>query len=98
MAATVIVLYKEPANKEEFDAYYVEKHIPLVHKVPGIVRVEMNRFSGKNAPYYLLTTLYFNSKDERKAALASPEGQAMNADVVNFATPENVTVGFADVV
>jgi uncharacterized protein (TIGR02118 family) len=98
MAATTIVLYKEPANKEEFDAYYFEKHIPLVQKVPGLVRVEVNRFSGKTAPYYLMATLYFNSKDERKAALSSPEGQAMNADVVNFATPENVTVGFADVV
>ncbi|MBA2682083.1 MAG: EthD family reductase [Ktedonobacteraceae bacterium] len=98
MAATTIVLYKEPANKEEFDAYYFEKHVPLVQKVPGLVRVEVNRFSGKTAPYYLMATLYFNSKEDRKAALASPEGQAMNADVVNFATPENVTVGFADVV
>ncbi len=98
MAATVIVLYKEPANTQEFDSYYFEKHVALVHKVPGVVRLEVNRFTGKNAPYYLMATLYFNSKDERKAALASPEGQAMNADVANFATPENVTVGFADVV
>ena len=98
MAATIIVLYKEPANKEAFDAHYFEKHVPLVHNVPGLLRVEVNRFSGKNAPYYLMATLYFNNKDERKAALASPEGQAMNADVANFAASENVTVGFADVV
>ncbi len=98
MAATTIVLYKEPANKEAFDAYYFEKHVPLVQKVPGLLKIEVNRFSGKNAPYYLMAILYFNSKDERKAALASSEGQAMNADVANFATPEHVTVGFADVV
>ena len=98
MAATIIVLYKEPTNTEAFDAYYFEKHVPLVQKVPGVLRIEVNRFSGKNAPYYLMATLYFNSRDERKAALASPEGQAMNADVANFAAPENVTVSFADVV
>ncbi len=98
MAATTIVLYKEPANKEAFDTYYFEKHVPLVQNVPGLLKVEVHRFSGKNAPYYLMATLYFNSKDERKVALSSPEGQAMNADVANFASPENVTVGFADVV
>jgi uncharacterized protein (TIGR02118 family) len=98
MAATIIVLYKEPANTEEFDTYYFQKHIPLVHKVPSLVRAEVNRFTGKNPPYYLMATLYFNSKEERKAALASPEGQAMNADVTNFAAPENVTIGFADTI
>ncbi|GAC1360484.1 MAG: EthD family reductase [Ktedonobacteraceae bacterium] len=98
MAVTTIVLYKEPADKEQFDAYYFEKHIPLVQKVPGLLKAEVQRFTGKNAPYYLMATLYFNGKEERKAALSSPEGQAMNADVVNFAAPENITVGFADVV
>jgi uncharacterized protein (TIGR02118 family) len=99
MAATMIAFYKEPVNREEFDAYYFEKHVPLVQKIPGLVKIEVSRFSGKNAPYYLMTTLYFNNKDERKAGLSSPEGQATSVDVPNFAAaPDSFIIAFADVV
>ncbi|GCE06498.1 EthD family reductase [Dictyobacter aurantiacus] len=98
MAVTMIALYKEPADREKFEKHYFDTHIPLVKKIPGLQKVEVSRFTGKDAPYYLMATLYFNSKEERKAGLSSPEGQATNADLVNFATPDSVTIAFTEIV
>ena len=99
MAATMIAFYKEPADREKLEKHLFEVHFPLVQKLPGLVKMEVNRFSGKSAPYYLMVTLYFNNKDERKAALMnSPEGQAVTADTQKNVPPENIVGAFADVV
>ncbi|GCE20522.1 EthD family reductase [Dictyobacter kobayashii] len=98
MAVTMIALYKEPADREKFEKHYFGTHIPLVKKIPGLQKVEVSRFTGKDAPYYLMATLYFNSKEERKAGLSSPEGQATTADVPNFATPDIITIAFTELV
>jgi len=98
MAVTMIVLYREPPNREQFDTYYSGTHIPLVQKMPGLFKVEVQRFTGREAPFYLMATLYFNDKDERKASMNSPEGQAASADVANFAAPGTYAIAFADVI
>jgi uncharacterized protein (TIGR02118 family) len=96
MTATMIAFYKEPADREKFDKHFFEVHLPLVEKIPGLQRVEVKRFTGKTAPYYLMATLYFNNKEERKAGLSSPEGQATSADLPNYAAPDSVIIAFAD--
>src|SRR5205085_11950993 len=57
MAATMIAFYKEPADREKLEKHLFEVHFPLVRKLPGLVKMEVNRFSGKGAPYYLMVTL-----------------------------------------
>ncbi|TME06523.1 MAG: EthD family reductase [Chloroflexi bacterium] len=99
MAATMIAFYKEPPDREKFDKHLFEVHLPLVQKIPGLVKMEVHRFTGKSAPYYLMVTLYFNDKEERKAGLMnSPEGQAVTADTQNNVAPDNIIVAFADTV
>ena len=98
MAATTVVLYKTPSDPEKFDAYYFGTHIPLAQKIPGLLRTEVQKFKGKNAPYYLMTTLYFNNRDEQNAAWRSPEGQAVSADVPNFAEQGIVTLASAETI
>lgn len=95
---TMTVLYKEPSDREAFDQHYFGTHVPLCQKMPGLVKAEISRFSGKNAPYYLMTTLYFNSKEERNAALNSAEGQATADDLPNFAPAGSYTIAFAEVI
>jgi uncharacterized protein (TIGR02118 family) len=98
MAATMIAFYKTPSDQEKFDAYYFGTHLPLVQKIPGLTKVEVSRFTGKEASYYVMATLYFNSREERKAGLNAPEGQATSADVSNFAEPGQFSFAFADIV
>lgn len=86
----VAVCYFEPTDPEAFDAYYTTVHVPLTLKVPGLVSLTTGKcrslMPGKPAPYYMVATLTFNTADDMKAALKSPEMAAAGQDVANFAT------------
>ena len=84
------VLYGPPTDPAAFDAYYMDKHVPLADALPGIRRNEVSKVSGSLdgsvPPYHLVAELHFDSSDALMAALASPEGQVAAGDVANFAT------------
>ncbi|MEO6253193.1 MAG: EthD family reductase [Ferruginibacter sp.] len=86
----VTVLYAQPTDLESFEKYYAETHTPLVGKVQGIVKAELTKFlpnaDGTAAAYYRMAELYFAGPAEMEQALSSPEGQALAADLPNFAT------------
>lgn len=84
------VLYGHPKDTDAFEKYYVETHQPLVSKTSGIVKAEYTKFlpspDGSAPAYYRMAELYFESPADMQQALSSPEGQAMAADLANFAT------------
>ena len=85
-----IVVYAHPAeaDRANFENHYFNVHMPLVQKVPGLVKAEVNRIDpqpdGSPAPYYLITELSFDNKEEMAAAWATPEGKAVFKDTRNF--------------
>jgi len=82
------VLYNPPTDPAAFDAYYFGTHIPLANTLPGLVRLEatkLGNLDGSPAQYYLGADLYFESTASLMAALGSPEGAAVAADVGNYA-------------
>ena len=86
---SVVVLYGEPTNREEFDAHYVSTHVPLASKLPGLKEYTYGRCadaSGAQAPYYYLARLVFDTAQKRAEALGSPEMAAAGADVATFAS------------
>jgi len=88
--ATAIALYNPPTDPGAFDRYYTAKHVPLAKKLPGLRSYEVSAGpvmtpDGK-VPYYLVAVLKFDTMSGLQAALASPEGQAVVADLGNFAT------------
>lgn len=93
--AKLIALYTQPANPEEFDRAYYETHVPLAEKIPGLRSLEVikprKNLMGGDVPYYLMATLTFDSIEDLKAGLSSPEGQAAGANVMGFAAG-NVTM------
>jgi len=83
----LIALYTTPDDPEAFMAHYRAIHLPLVAKVPGLVRTELSLVTrtlvGK-ADNYLLAEMYF--KDEHfRDALRSPENAALGQDLALFA-------------
>lgn len=95
-----VVLYKEPADKEAFDNHYFGVHVPLVNKIPGLVKFEATKFMGGMggaSPYYLMAELYFNSPEEMNSGMGSAEGQVTAADLPNLADPSTVTIIFGGV-
>jgi uncharacterized protein (TIGR02118 family) len=88
--AKIIAMYKPPKDAGAFDRYYFGPHMKLAKAVPGLKGYEITRgpimsLAGP-APYYLVAILTFESMESVAAALASPQGQAVAADLGNFAT------------
>ncbi|HWA07204.1 MAG TPA: EthD family reductase [Ignavibacteria bacterium] len=84
----LIAMYKTPSDVEMFEKHYFEKHMPLVEKIPGLIKSEVSKLKdlpGTETNYYLMTEMYYEDMDSFNAAMASPEGKASARDIVNFA-------------
>jgi len=93
------VLYGQPTNKEAFEDYYANTHLPLVAKMSGHTRSEFTIFmnqSDSSSAFYRMAEFWFSNPETMEATMSSPEGQATAADLSNFATGGvTVLVGFA---
>jgi uncharacterized protein (TIGR02118 family) len=88
-------IYKTPEDTAAFDEHYQNVHTPLVKKVPGLVNMEVLRFSKMITPPtstvgeqpYMQCNMYFENMDSFKAAMASEENKAAGKDLMGFAGP-----------
>lgn len=83
----LIALYRTPDDAEAFLAHYRTRHLPLVHKIPGLIRAEVTlieRTLVGEAGNFLLAEMYFED-DRFKDALRSPENADAGKDVALFA-------------
>jgi uncharacterized protein (TIGR02118 family) len=82
----LIALYRTPPDPEHFRNYYEHTHIPLVRKMPGVVRMnysfDVQDLAG-GSPFFCIFEAYFENAADMGASAASPEGQAVTADVAN---------------
>ena len=88
--AKAIALYNPPADADAFDSYYYGTHVPLAKRMPGLRSYTVSdgpiATPAGPAPYHLVAVLEFDSMAAIGAALGSPEGQAVVADLGNFAS------------
>ncbi len=84
----LVALVRKPQDPQAFDRAYFETHVPLVKKVPGLARVEVNRITGNllgDSDLYIITEMFFSDKETMDRALASPENQAAGKNLMGFA-------------
>jgi uncharacterized protein (TIGR02118 family) len=84
----LIAMYKTPADIEEFEKHYFEIHMPLIEKMPGLLKSEAAKISGmpgQESKYYMMAEMYFESMDKLNESMASPEGKAAGKDLMGFA-------------
>jgi len=83
------VLYPPPSDPEAFRAYYLSTHLPLAAKLPGLLAMryslDVAAVAG-DSPFFAIWEGDFDSAEAMAAALQSPEGDAVAADVANYAT------------
>jgi uncharacterized protein (TIGR02118 family) len=88
--ARLVVMYKTPKDKTAFDKHYVETHVPIAKKIPGVRKYEISQgpivTPGGPADFHLIAILHFDDLAAIQKAFASAEGQAAAADVQSFAT------------
>lgn len=85
----LFVFYGQPENPAAFEQYYRSTHLPLAKKLPGVISAEFSLgLAGMegDAPYWGVFEAVFASREALEAALTSPEGLAVGADVANYAT------------
>ena len=86
----VIVLQprRSDMSPEDFEQHLRETHLPLVTKLPGLRRLVVNRVlpdpNGPPPAYDVVAEDWFDDAAAMSAAFASPEGQAVAADVPNY--------------
>ncbi|WP_017793550.1 EthD family reductase [Leucobacter salsicius] len=92
----LIVLYPEPTDRTVFEAYYRETHLPLCAKLPGVQGISFSIGIGAPgaAPFFAVFEATFADEAALGAAMSSPEGQAVEADVPNYATGGATVVTF----
>jgi len=84
----IVVLYPPQPDAAAFKAYYLETHIPLCRKLPGLQALRYSfdvQGVGGDAPYFCIFEAEFSDGAAMGAAMGSPEGQAVAGDVPNFA-------------
>jgi uncharacterized protein (TIGR02118 family) len=83
----LIALYKQPADPASFDQAYFDTHLPLLAKVPGLMKTSLTRFTRtlQGDGYYLMAEMLFSDKDALKAAMKSPEMAEAGANLNSFA-------------
>ena len=86
----VLALHNTPVELSSYDDYYVNVHMPLVQRVPGVRNIRFGKVlrasDGGPPPYVLISGVCFDDEEALQRALDSPEMAAAFADVPNFAT------------
>lgn len=84
MAFAYLVIYEgQPENPDAFLRYYVEKHIPIVKTFPRIRRIEVER-GVEGGDYFMISRLIFDTLDELRTAINSPQRDRAREDMKNF--------------
>ena len=79
----ITVQYFDPADGDDFERAYRERHVPLVHTVPGLDRFTISLPHAEGAPY-LVAELWFADGDALNAAQVSAETAAVRADSATY--------------
>jgi uncharacterized protein (TIGR02118 family) len=91
MTVKLVVLYAHPADADAFDRHYLDVHMPLAGKIPGLERAETGRIvsalDGGEQTFYRVAELYFADQQALSAGFASDEGKATAADYQQIAPP-----------
>ena len=85
----ITALYDLPPDPAAFRSHYESVHIKLAAKLPGLRSMHHSfdiRPLGEGPAYFCLWTGIFDDAAAADAALASPEGQALAADIPNYVT------------
>ena len=98
--ARMVVIYKTPSDKAEFDKHYYEVHIPLAKGLPGLEKYEVSTepvlTMGFASDTYLVAILSFPSLESMKEAFATEVGKACAVDRRILASDEKVQIFLFD--
>lgn len=96
----LVAIYRKPENIAEFEQHYFDIHAPLAEKVPGLIKLEVNKVYGSptgESDFHLIAEMLFESKEALEKAMKSSEMKAAGKDLMSFAG-NIVSMHFVEVV
>jgi uncharacterized protein (TIGR02118 family) len=95
----ILVLYPHPQDEKKFRPHYEDIHLRLVQKLPGLLASRhsfvIQGEPGARAPFFCVFEAEFTNEAAMVTAMQSVAGQAVVADVPNFATTPPTVVNYA---
>lgn len=76
----LVTMYRRVDDEDSLETFFVQRHLPLAEKLPGLLRSEVCRIDGKPggaSRFHLTYALYFASQETLLMALATPAGIAL---------------------
>jgi len=99
MVKYVVLLKRRPdLGRATFLKTWQEEHLPIIQKLPGLRRVELNatvEAAGYVPDYDGIGVLWFDSVEAALEAFQSPQGLAARQDTPRFADPDSAVRFFA---
>lgn len=90
----IVVLYPAPTDRAAFADHYRRVHLPLTAALPGVIDMGYALdLDADGGPYFAMFEATFPSAEAADAAMGSPAGAAVQADVPNYATGGAVVLG-----
>ena len=94
-----VTLYRRVDDEDLLEEFFANTHLPLAEKLPGLLRSEVSRVTGKpggESRFHLAYELYFERVESFDEALLSPAGQELMQALKPWADARLVTWFYAD--
>jgi uncharacterized protein (TIGR02118 family) len=94
----LVVLYPFPQEETKFRAHYESRHLPLARQIPGLIAcrysLSVDGIGGGAKPYFAIFEADFPDLPTMGAGMESAVGQAVAADVANFAITAPIIIHY----
>jgi uncharacterized protein (TIGR02118 family) len=94
-----VTIYRKVDDEPALEAFFSEFHLPLAEQLPGLIKSEVSRVSGKpggQSRFHLGYELYFTTQDDFFRALASDPGRSLMSALTPWAEKKLLTWFYAD--
>ncbi len=94
-----VTLYRRVDDEVALEEFFSQTHLPLAEQLPGLLSREVSRIShkpGGESRFHLMFELYFDSRINFEAAMATPIGVQLIAALTPWAEAKIITWFFAD--
>ena len=94
-----VTIYRRVDDESALESFFSSTHLPLAERLPGLLKSEVGRVTGKpggESRFHLMYELYFDSSERFFQALGSEAGQEMMAALKEWSDARLVTWFYCD--
>jgi uncharacterized protein (TIGR02118 family) len=78
--AIILLARHEDASRDDFRAWWIDRHAPLARRLPGVRRLVFNLVESDDPPFDGVSELWFDDRAAFEAAYATELGREVAAD------------------